>query len=246
MHLPIWDFYVPLMKMATIDLWFEDLTVTDSHYQYYWSLLDMNEKNKALRFVHEKHGRCYTVSHARLRLILASYLNISPEKIEFATQVFGKPILVGDIADSSIKFNMAHSGNQMAVAVGMDDRIGIDIEVWANHIDFNSVVNLCFSEAERCFLTKLPASEKIEFFYRLWTRKESFVKAIGLGLGLDVSQVVSSLTGDAQFLSVPDEYGSVEDWKLVDLNLGSGISAALTVPKNNFNRIEFRQLGLLY
>ena len=193
----------------------------------------------------EAHRRLYAVSHGKLRLILASYLNLPAEKIEFSKQAFGKPILAGGMADSGIQFNIAHSGNHMAVAVGMDDRIGIDIEIWNDHVDFNSVATLCFSKAERSFWYELPASEKTEFFYRLWTRKESFVKAIGVGLGLDVSQVVSSLTGDAQFLSVPSDYGPVDDWKLIDLNRGIGISAALSAPMKSFDRIEFRQLDQL-
>jgi len=56
----------------------------------------------------------------------------------------------------------------------------------------------------------LPEDRKDAFFYRLWTRKESFVKAVGIGVGLDVSRVVSSLVGAARFLSVPEGAGRLE------------------------------------
>ncbi|MFZ2407400.1 MAG: 4'-phosphopantetheinyl transferase superfamily protein [Methylobacter sp.] len=85
---------------------------------------------------------------------------------------------------------------------------------------------------------------KDAFFYRLWTRKESFVKAVGIGLGLDVCRVVCSTAGPARFLSVPEEYGSPEDWALVDLDFGSGIGAALTIPTKCYGRVELKQLGL--
>ncbi|WP_104424882.1 4'-phosphopantetheinyl transferase superfamily protein [Methylobacter tundripaludum] len=42
------------------------------------------------------------------------------------------------------------------------------------------------------FLERIAGKRKDEFFYRLWMRKESFVKAVGVGLGLDISRVVSS------------------------------------------------------
>jgi len=225
----------------SIDVWVENLTTSDDQYRHYWSLLDSSEQDKALRFAQEVHRRFYTVSHGKLRRILASYSNISSNKITFATQAFGKPILVGN-ADIGIKFNMAHSGNLMIVAVGKNYEIGIDVEIWSNNVDYDSVANLCFSETERIFWNGLPANEKTEFFYRLWTRKESFVKATGLGLGVDVSQVTSSLVGTTRFLTIPNDYGLAEDWNLIDLDLGGGKSAALTAPKNSFSRIQFRKL----
>ncbi|MEQ1529549.1 MAG: 4'-phosphopantetheinyl transferase superfamily protein [Methylococcales bacterium] len=212
-----------------IDLWFEELAVTDEEYRHYWPLLDKNEQDKALRFVQTTHGRRYIASHGKLRLILSEYLGIPPAKIGYTEQAFGKPVIIIDGLEHDIKFNMAHSGNKMLVAVGMDCEIGVDIEVWNGGIDTLSIANICFAEAERCFWNELPENRKNEFFYRFWTRKESFVKAVGVGLGLDVSCVVSSHEGATRFLSVPDGYGCAGDWALVDLDFGSGISAALTV-----------------
>jgi 4'-phosphopantetheinyl transferase len=226
----------------TIDLWFEELAVTDEEYRYYWSLLDKNEQDKALRFVQTRHGRHYVASHGKLRLILSEYLSLTPKEIGYAEQAFGKPVIVIDGLEHGIKFNLAHSDNKMLVAVGLGVNIGVDIEVWNSRIDSASVVSICFAEAERCFWNALPESRKDEFFYRLWTRKESFVKAVGIGLGLDVATVVSSPVGTARFLSVPVGYGSVGDWALVDLDLGSGVSAALTVPEKCYTGIEFRRL----
>lgn len=225
-----------------IDVWFEELAVTDEECLYYWQLLDKNEQDKASRFVQTIHGRRYVASHGKLRLILSEYLGLPPEKIGYAEQAFGKPLIVINGLEHEITFNLAHSGNKMLVAVGLGARIGVDIEVWNNRVDAVSVANICFAEAERCFWNGLPEGERSEFFYRLWTRKESFVKAVGVGLGLDVSEVISSSVGKAQFLSVPEGYGSSEDWTLVDLYFGGGISAALTVPAECYRGIELRRL----
>jgi len=126
------------------------------------------------------------------------------------------------------------------VAVGLHDRIGVDIEEWNERADCGWVVSRCFAEVERCFWNGLPEDRKDAFFYRLWTRKESFVKAVGL----DVSRVVSSSVGAARFLSVPEGVGPAGNWALVDLDFGSGISAALTVPAKRHDRIECRRLEL--
>ncbi|MDO9269106.1 MAG: 4'-phosphopantetheinyl transferase superfamily protein [Methylobacter sp.] len=228
----------------TIDVWFEQLAVTDEEHRYYWSLLDKNEQDKASRFVQAMHGRRYVVSHGKLRLILSGYLGMPPEKIGYAEQAFGKPVIVINGLEHEVKFNLANSVDKMLVAVGLDANIGVDIEVWNDSVDAVSVANICFAEVERRFWNGLPKNSKDEFFYRLWTRKESFVKAVGVGLGLDVSKVVSAMVGATRFLSVPEEHGLPEDWTLVDLDVGCGISAALTVPAKCYDRIELRQLQL--
>lgn len=226
-----------------IDLWHEELAVTDGEYRYYWSILDKNEQDKALRFVQAIHGRRYVASHGKLRLILSGYLGLPPENIGYEEQAFGKPVIVINGLEHDIKFNLAHSDNKMLAAVGADIQIGADIEVWNSKIDCVSIANICFAETERCFWNGLPKNSKDEFFYRLWTRKESFVKAVGVGLGVDVAKVVSSLAGVGRFLSVPERYGSAEDWTLVDLDFGGGISAALTVPAHGDKRVEFKRLA---
>ncbi|UOA10701.1 4'-phosphopantetheinyl transferase superfamily protein [Methylobacter sp. S3L5C] len=226
-----------------IDVWFEQLTVTDEEYRYYWSLLDKVEQDKSVRFVQTMHGRRYVASHGKLRLILAEYLDMPPEKIGYAEQAFGKPVIIVNGLEQGIEFNFSHSGDNMLVAVGLDTNIGVDIEVWNDRVDTISVTNLCFAEAERHFFWGVPKSGKDEFFYRLWTRKESFVKAVGVGLGLDVSKVISSVIGAARFLSVPEEYGSAGDWALVDLDFGRGIGAALTVPAKCYAGFELRRLN---
>lgn len=229
------------MFNSNIDVWFEDLSVTDAEYSYYWKLLDDKEQNKALRFMQKVHCGRYVVSHGKLRVILASYIDITPENISFAEEEFGKPYIIAGKA-SEVKFNLSHSGSKMVAAVGLHDHIGVDVEEWNDTVDCDLVINNCFAEMERNFWSGLQESRRDEFFYRLWTRKESFVKAVGVGFGLDVSKVVSSAVGEARFLSVPEEYGSAGDWKLVDLDFGGGIGAALTVPAKCYKGFELRRL----
>jgi 4'-phosphopantetheinyl transferase len=212
-----------------IDLWIEELSVRDDEYQFYWSLLDANEQTKAMRFIQEKHRKQYVISHGKLRTILASYMDIAPEKIPFAVEASGKPYSIADGRPHEIKFNLSHSENKMVVAVGYYENMGVDIEVWDSKVDFLAVANECFAEAEKSYWQALPIDEKTATFYQLWTRKESFAKAVGSGITLGVAQVVTSLNGTACFLSIPDSYGSACDWTVVDLDVGLGISGALTV-----------------
>lgn len=111
-----------------------------------------------------------------------------------------------------------------------------------NRVDYEAVVGLCFNDAERHFWLTLPAEQKQAFFYKLWTRKESFVKSVGEGLALDVSRVNTELAGPSRFLSLPVGYGLPESWRLIDLELAEGLSGAVTVPVACSPKIHYRCL----
>lgn len=229
------------MKLV-IDLWFESLECGKDDYKYYWSILDHIERIKAQRFVRDFERRRYVISHGKLRQILASYLHHqSPEKIAFAVQDYGKPFLI-DEENNGIKFNLAHSGNYLAVGVCHDCNIGVDIEVWTDTVDYVQILNLCFVDSERRFWYQLPSGQKQEFFYRLWTRKESFAKAVGLGLSLDISQVETALQGTSRFLSLPRGCGAPQNWSLVDLDLFKHLSGAITAPVHCAPKINYKRL----
>ncbi len=224
-----------------IDLWLEELSVTDDEYQYYWSLLGKNEQERALRFVQTKYRRDYVASHGKLRLILAKYLGTPPEKILFTIQSHGKPFVACD-RSSGIRFNMAHSGDHMAVGISYANDIGVDIEVWTDRVDYCGIIAVCFSEEEIRFWLNLPNEQQQEFFFRLWTRKESFVKAVGLGLELEISRVETTLTGVSEFLSLPANCGMSGSWSLIDLELAHGLSGSITVHSRIAPRINYKSL----
>lgn len=218
-----------------IDLWLEDLSVSDADYAHYWQLLDANEQAKALRFFQKKHRDYYVSSHGKLRTILASYTNTPPEQLCFSVERFGKPYLVIDGKASKVTFNLSHSDNKMLLAVGYEQEIGIDIEAWNDRVDCTLIANTCFAESERLFWQSLPNSKKDAAFYQFWTRKESFVKAVGAGITIGVENIISTVNSEAGFLAIPAVYGIADDWQVVDLLIGQGFSAALSVKNTAIN-----------
>jgi len=225
----------------SVDIWLESLQSCDRWYCDYWDILDFNERARAQRFVKEIDRKRFVVGHGKLRRILADYLSLSPEEIAFATQSQGKPFVAGD-RSAALKFNLSHSDNYLLVGVSKDFEVGVDIEKWTDSIDYEGVLGLCFSESERSFWRDLPADQRQSLFYRQWVRKESFVKAVGQGLALDVSLVETTLTGASQFLSLPVECGLPENWSLIDLKLPAGISGAITIQSPNLPSINYKSL----
>lgn len=218
-----------IVKRHSLDIWFEPLTVSAPYFQACWTLLDNAERTKAQRFVREIDRRRYVVSHGKLRKILAGYVKQAPEELVFYQQVYGKPSLQGDEIHQ-IKFNLAHSGDHMLVGVNIGDEIGVDIEAWKELPDYPEVIKMCFADSEREAWAALNGVQQQRFFYRLWARKESFIKAVGIGFGLDVSQVVSTPSGPGRFISLPHGYGAPDTWRLIDLELSESYSGAVTAP----------------
>lgn len=107
---------------------------------------------------------------------LSQKINVPIQEICFRTNAYGKPSLLTPL---DYHFNISHSGNWVVIAFAASP-LGIDIE----KIDPQdiSIFQQFFSESEYKTLTELPAEDQLACFYDLWTLKESYIKAIGVGL----------------------------------------------------------------
>lgn len=179
-----------------------------------------NIRNEMLRKQHIK-------VRVGLRQILASYLNQTANHITIAKTEYGKPYLP-DYPD--MQFNISHSGNTLLVAISSVGAVGIDIEQAKSHKrGFSGLVAKCFAKQEQDYWFSLPECEKTAEFYRFWTRKEAFVKAVGRGLALGLQSCVVASGKKSHFISIPKNYGQALDWQLFDLPLESDLYGALVV-----------------
>ena len=144
--------------------------------------LSQEEKNRAKRFIRPIDSYRYIVSHCFLRSVLAFYLEVSPEYVEFDYQLHGKPILKASFDNSQIFFNLSHSREAVLVACCKGREVGVDIEYKLPVENLREIAKTCmtFNEYERWM--KLYEEEKISGFYRCWVLKEAYLKGIGTGL----------------------------------------------------------------
>src|SRR5439155_16082372 len=82
-----------------------------------------------------------------------------------------------------LRFNVAHSGELVLVAVTRDRAIGVDLELRRDSVEWGPIAAEFFSPREQEALRELPADQQRDAFFQFWTRKEAFVKAQGKGLG---------------------------------------------------------------
>lgn len=91
----------------------------------------------------------------------------------------GKPFFLNA---PDIHFNISHSSSKVAVALS-DREVGCDIEEVAE-IDL-AVAERFFSPAEyEAIMQKEGSDVRLKEFFRYWTLKESYMKAIGMGMSL--------------------------------------------------------------
>lgn len=169
-----------------------------------------------------------------IRALLSRYTKTDPGNIEFGKGEYGKPYLA---SDRSVDFNLSHSGGKMALAIGRYAPIGLDIETWKPRVNLPGLVKKCFADEERIYWESLPENLQSQTFYDFWTKKESFVKAVGRGIAMGMHRCVISPGDPMRFLSIPDIYGAPEDWKVLALDVGEAVSGALTVPNRPYEII---------
>jgi 4'-phosphopantetheinyl transferase len=160
--------------------------------------LSSGEEARAKRFFNPAHGDQYRAGRGRLREILARVVGGDPAALTFVTGAAGKPSLSG--MPAAPVFNLSHTADYAALALCRtpDLVLGIDIER-IRPIE-RDIARRFFSADEVAALEALPAAAQMAAFYRIWTRKEAFVKATGDGLGFPLEDFDVSLAVEAPAL----------------------------------------------
>jgi 4'-phosphopantetheinyl transferase len=152
-------------------------------------ILTQDELVNSERIRDERQKSTWLSCRASLRLLLASFLNKNPLDIEFRKGRFGKLYLAG----SDLYFNVSHSKQAFLLGFCFGGRIGIDIEQLNGTEDLPALVNYTFSKTESLYCKN---GESAELFTEVWTLKEAFLKAVGVGLIDELPSI--SVVGDSK------------------------------------------------
>ena len=154
------------------------------------SILSAEEDRRAARFYFNIDRHRFILSHGALRYILARYLSLSPEDVQFKTGEHGKPSIA---SEAELDFNLSHSGDFALIAIANGHKVGVDVEKNRQDMEHEKIAQRYFSEREKTELQKLPNDQKMIGFFNCWTRKEAYIKAQGLGLSLPLDSFDVSL-----------------------------------------------------
>jgi 4'-phosphopantetheinyl transferase len=222
-----------------INLWFvRDKDVCEPDLiQQYKSILTADEHDRMSRFKFEKDRHQYMVTRAALRTILSKYQPATaPSQWIFDKNPYGRPYIRTAQNINGIYFNLSHSANMIAIAISDLPQIGIDVEAIDRMGSHQEVAESFFSEAEVAQMMQLNKAAKNDRFIDLWTLKEAYIKACGMGLAIPLNEfsfIINSRT-DIRVRFAPKRKDIASSWDFWQILPGMEHKVAMAVKSNTF------------
>ena len=157
------------------------------------AILSPEERTRAAAFRFAEDREKFMASRGALRMILASALGDEPDALRFDYGPHGKPTLATPWEGSGLCFNLSHSGDWTLIALSRGGLVGVDVEFHRPDLEFEKLARRFFSDSDCRRLLALAPDETMPGFYRCWTRKEAYIKAVGGGLSIPLRNFDVSL-----------------------------------------------------
>jgi 4'-phosphopantetheinyl transferase len=233
----------PRVSPNEVHVWAARLDRSAAEREKLARLLSPDEQERASRYVAPTIRSQFIVARGLLRAILAPYLAVAPEDLRFGQSDRTKPGLL--YPDASLCFNVSHSGSVGLFAVSMSREIGVDVEQSRGCPTHLELAQRFFAPAEAAALTALPAEQTEEVFFRVWTRKEAFLKLTGLGLsgGLESFEVSVRPEEPARLIAIGGQPGPAARYALETLEPAEGYVGAVAVEGPEYQLRLFSWMG---
>ncbi|GBN57605.1 L-aminoadipate-semialdehyde dehydrogenase-phosphopantetheinyl transferase [Araneus ventricosus] len=151
-----------------------------------------DECERCYRFAFVQDCKTSMVGQLLMRKVVNECLGLPYDAILFSRSSSGKPFL--EKCDG-FDFNVSHHGDFCVLAAEHNSRVGVDVMKVEHRgkrsvTEFFSLMQRQFSSHEWDFIAQ-PGLEKEQLrrFFRLWCLKESYVKAIGTGIVVDLQSL---------------------------------------------------------
>jgi 4'-phosphopantetheinyl transferase len=218
----------PTLPADTVHVWRASLACSVDERAALHALLSTDERAKADAFRRPEDSRRYVVGRGLLRSLLGRYLDEEPAALRFGYGAFGKPFLGTSAEPGVLQFSVSHS-HELAVFAVTDRLVGVDLERVRSDLSVNDLAKQTLSAGERSRLEMLARNDSLySAFFRLWTCKEAYIKALGEGFmakpeQMDLSAAMPMQMGlSREFV---DERGTA--WSFIWLAVAPGYLATV-------------------
>lgn len=214
---------------GSVTIWRLPLDLDEAELAPLFAMLTDAERDRAARFHFDQHRRRFTAARGQLRAVLGRYLDCPPDRVTFRHGPNGKPAIAGECG--GLEFNLSHSGGFGLVALTRDRPLGVDLEHVRAMRNFEGIAQRFFAPEEVADLAALAPDEQPEAFFRIWTRKEAYVKADGAGLthALNRFRVSVHPAQPARLIHIDGSAEAAGAWSLVHLDPSPGYLGCLAV-----------------
>jgi 4'-phosphopantetheinyl transferase len=236
--LHIWRLFMPeLPRVQATPAPFLEINDAPPRLERFGAWLSPDERERAARYHFDADRRRFAWTRGVLRALLASYVGCAPSRIHFGAGEKGKLYLspategLPEGLQGGLRFNVSHSHEWALIALTRDRDVGVDVEYHRplRH-DLFGIATRFFAPAEVAALRALSPAEQEPAFFRIWSRKEAYIKATGEGVsaGLDTFEV-SIGQETAVRLRVYDRPAENTRWRMQSLDVGPDYGAALCI-----------------
>jgi 4'-phosphopantetheinyl transferase len=221
-----------------VHVWSVSLDIGQGRRAALAATLSPDEFARVARLHFARDRERWIAGRGRLRQILGGYLGREPSSLAFGYECacgdpqcahpHRKPVLAGG---PWLQFNVSHSGDRALIAVARERRVGVDLERCQPAESLLPLAGTICSPAELATLRGLPEASQAAALIALWTRKEAYLKARGIGLLLAPQEIDSVVApGEpARLIAVSGDRAEAARWFLADIRYDPAHGAALAV-----------------
>ncbi|MET8290097.1 4'-phosphopantetheinyl transferase superfamily protein [Streptomyces sp. NPDC051639] len=200
--------------------------------------LDAQEQKTASRFLFERDRRQYLLAHTLVRRALALEAGLAEAELVIWRSARGRPFLrpaPGELprGGAQLDFNLSHAGGYSLLGIVRRHRIGVDVERLEDR-DERAITTIVrtFAAPEREWVERAAhGPDRDRRALRVWTLKEAYSKARGLGLGLPFDAFVFTLDDERGVRAfTPPADDTARPWRFVELEPVPGVLVAVAVP----------------
>lgn len=211
-----------VLVAAAPQLWLVDTTAYRDHAaRHAPGTLDAQELARAAEFALAADRDSYVCAHVALRRLLGAYLGLAPREVTVerapcahCDEPHGRPVLPG----GALHFSLSHCTGISLLAFA-DAPVGVDVEELVRPEVIADTADVLHPR-EAAELALLPAPARPLAFTRVWTRKEAYLKGLGVGLSEDPA---------ADYVGTGPVPARMPGWSLADVTVPEGHCAALAL-----------------
>lgn len=193
------------------------------------------------RYYFDRHRKQLLLGRFLIRSVLSQYVEKpAPAQWRFIHNDYGKPAIDPAQNEPGLYFNLSHSGEKLVLAISKFESIGVDIENADKPRRVIRIADRFFSQPEVEDLMTLHKTQRLCRFYQLWTLKEAYIKACGLGLAIPLQQFSYSFPGPRQ-IEISFAAARADDellWQVWQFDIPDNYQLALAVKSGSGKRVS--------
>lgn len=185
-----------------------------SHLKRIYYSLSVDEKDRLFHIVSEEDKNNFIISHSVLRYGVDNFFDLSnySQNIEFNQN---EPPKIKGKNNQMLNLTLSNTRKLAICALSNCTDIGIDAELIQNK-DYSEVYPFCLTKNEIKEIESLEGSAK-EFLV-LWTKKESYLKAIKVGLKANPKDIECSVHSN-KILDLSKNSVEPNEWFVKTINI---------------------------